>query len=182
VGHFPAFWKEPARAYTRTDLFRLVTLDAGYSAKQTAKLIDDDGFGDVLRIKGEQPTLLDEMWRILQPRAGQPEGASPWESVKGKQVQRRMVRRSEIVVLTWSSTAGRTRDRPGWCGPWCGTRTVEVPPKPGEAHPDVPGRPPGRPPRRVDARLPGPVATLGAGLRLLPDERASTTPSAATRT
>lgn len=97
MGHFPTFWKELVRAYTRTDLFRLVTLDAGYSAKQTAKLIDDDGFAYVLRIKGEQPTLLAEMKRILLPRAGQPEAVSPWESVKGKQVQRRLVRRAEIA-------------------------------------------------------------------------------------
>lgn len=97
MGHFPTFWKALTGAYARTDLFRLVTLDAGYSAKQTAKLIDDDGFGYVLRIKGEQPTLLAEMKRILVPRAGQPEAVSPWESVKGKQVQRRLIRHAEIA-------------------------------------------------------------------------------------
>lgn len=97
MGHFPTFWKELTRAYDRTDLFRLVTLGAGYSARQTAKLIDDDGFGYVLRIKGEQPTPLAEMKRILLSRAGQPEAVSPWESVKGKQVQRRLVRRAEIA-------------------------------------------------------------------------------------
>jgi|JI10StandDraft_1071094.scaffolds.fasta_scaffold235724_2 predicted transposase YbfD/YdcC len=97
MGHFPTFWKALRRAYSRADLFALVTLDAGYSSKQNAKIIDDDGCGYLLRIKGEQPTLLAEMKRLLLPRAGQPEAVSPWESVKGRQVQHRLVRRREIA-------------------------------------------------------------------------------------
>lgn len=97
MGHFPTFWKDLLRTYGRADLFRLVTLDAGYSAKQTAKIIDDDGYGYVLRIKGEQPTLLAEIKRLLVPRAGQPEAISPWESVKGRQVQQRLVRSAAIA-------------------------------------------------------------------------------------
>ena len=97
MGHFPTFWKALRRAYSRADLFALVTLDAGYSSKQNAKIIDDDGCGYLLRIKGEQPTLLAEMKRLLLPRAGQPEAVSPWESVKGRQLQHRLVRRREIA-------------------------------------------------------------------------------------
>lgn len=51
MGHFPTFWKDLLRAYSRADLFRLVTLDAGYSSKQNAKVVDDDGYGYALRIK-----------------------------------------------------------------------------------------------------------------------------------
>jgi predicted transposase YbfD/YdcC len=109
MGHFEAFWRSLRRAYGRTDLFRLVTLDAGYSSKHTARLIDGDGVGYVLRIKGEQPTLSAELQRLLTPCAGRPEAVSRWESHRGKHVQRRVVRTATIADFD-----GWAHLRQGW--------------------------------------------------------------------
>lgn len=97
IGHFPTFWRGLRAAYSRTDLFRLVTLDAGYTSKETAAVIDGDGCGYVLRIKDNQPTLHAELQRVLGPRAGQPEAVSAWESAKGRQVHRRLVRTAAVA-------------------------------------------------------------------------------------
>lgn len=97
MGHFPAFWKALRRAYARADLFRLVTLDAGYTSKDNAALIDGDGMAYVLRVKESQPTLLAEMQRVLGAPTGQPAARSPWESVKGRQVQRRLFRTEDLA-------------------------------------------------------------------------------------
>ena len=72
MGHFASFWKSLRSAYSRTNLFSLVTLDAGYTSKENAKIIDDDGIGYVLRVKNGQPTLMTELKRVLEPRMGQP--------------------------------------------------------------------------------------------------------------
>lgn len=97
MGHFATFFRALRRAYARTRLFDLVTLDAGYTSKANAAVIDGDGCGYVLRIKDTQPTLQAELARVLRPRAGQPEAVTPWESVKGRQVQRRLVRSAAIA-------------------------------------------------------------------------------------
>lgn len=108
-GHFATFWRSLRRAYARTDLFRLVTLDAGYLARETAAVIDGDGVGYVLRVKDNAPALLAELRRVLAPRAGQPGAVAPWESVRGRQVQRRVVRSGQLTgVEDWAHL------RQGW--------------------------------------------------------------------
>ncbi len=109
MGHFPAFWTALRGAYARADLFRLVTLDAGYTSKDTAAVIDGDGVGYVLRIKDNTPTLLAELRRVLGPRAGQPDAVSAWESSKGQQVQRRLIR--SVAVADFD---GWAHLREGW--------------------------------------------------------------------
>jgi hypothetical protein len=97
MGHFKVAWTALLRAYGRSDLFAAVTLDAGYASKDNANLVDDAHKGYVLRINEAQPTLLAEMQRVLRPRAGQPEAVSPWERVRGREVQRRLVRTAALV-------------------------------------------------------------------------------------
>ena len=109
AGHFAAFWRDLRRAYARADLFRLVTLDAGYLSRDVAATIDGDGVGYVLRVKDNAPALLAELRRVLAPRAGQPETVSPWEAVKGREVQRRLVRSAQLTgVEDWAHV------RQGW--------------------------------------------------------------------
>jgi hypothetical protein len=108
-GHFATFWRDLRRAYARTDLFQLVTLDAGYTSQATAALIDGDGVGYVLRVKENTPTLLAELRRVLAPRAGQPDAVSRWESHHGRQVQRRVVRTAAVAGFD-----GWAHLRQGW--------------------------------------------------------------------
>jgi hypothetical protein len=109
MGHFPAFWRELVKAWKHTDLFRLVTTDAGYTSKANAALIDADNYGYVMRIKDTQPTLLAELERLLRPRVGQPDAVSPWERRGGKEVQRRLFRTDAIA--NWD---GWAHARQGW--------------------------------------------------------------------
>jgi len=97
MGYFKVAWAALLRSYGRADLFAAVTLDAGYASKENATLVDDAGKGYVLRINASQPTLLAEMQRVLRPRAGQAEAVSPWERVKGRELQRRLVRSEQLV-------------------------------------------------------------------------------------
>jgi hypothetical protein len=109
MGHFPTFWAALRAAYGRSDLFALVTLDAGYTSQDNARVIDADGYGYLLRVKDNQPTLRAEVERLLRPRAGQPEAVSRWEAAHGKQVQRRLVRTAAIAA--WD---GWPHLRQGW--------------------------------------------------------------------
>jgi hypothetical protein len=97
MGYFKVAWARLLRTYRRSHLFEAVTLDAGYASKDNATLVDDAGKGYVLRINESQPTLLAEMHRVLRPRAGQPEAVSSWERVRGREVQRRLVRTNALV-------------------------------------------------------------------------------------
>lgn len=108
MGYFSTFWDAMMRAYSRTNMFRLVTLDAGYSSKANARIIDDSGIGYVLRIKGDQPTLLQELKRVLTPTRA-PDATSKWESNKGRQEQRRLFRSNEVADYD-----GWTHLRQGW--------------------------------------------------------------------
>lgn len=109
MGHFATFWKALVGTWKGTDLFRLVTLDAGYTSKDNAAQIDGDGYGYVLRIKETQRTMLTELERLLRPQAGRPEFSSPWERRNGQQVQRRLWRTQELAG--WE---GWAHLRQGW--------------------------------------------------------------------
>ena len=90
-------------------MFEVVTLDAGYTSKENAARIDRDGYAYVMRVKGSQPTLHDELQRLLEGRAHEPEATTPWASHRGKQLQQRLVRSAEIADYDgWSHL------RQGW--------------------------------------------------------------------
>mgnify|MGYP003337455533 FL=1 len=109
MGHFPAFWRELTKTWKHTNLFEVVTLDAGYTSQSNAALIDGDGYGYVMRIKDTQPTLRAELERLLRPRVGQPDAVSPWERREGREVQRRLFRTDAIAG--WE---GWAHLRQGW--------------------------------------------------------------------
>lgn len=97
MGFFKIAWASLLKTYGRSNLFEAVTLDAGYASKENAGLVDDANKGYMMRINASQPTLLAEMQRLLRPLAGHPEAVSPWEAVRGRDLQRRLVRTSEIA-------------------------------------------------------------------------------------
>ncbi len=97
MGHLATFWAALVEAYGRSSLFEAVTLDAGYTSKENAALIDRDGYAYVMRVKCTQPTLLDELQRQLAGRIHEPEATTPWESRHGRQLQQRLVRSQEMA-------------------------------------------------------------------------------------
>lgn len=97
MGHFPAFWRALVTTWKHTDLFGAVTLDAGYTSKDNAAVIDADGYGYVMRVKDNQPELRAELERQLRRRVGQPDAVSFWERRRGKEVQRRLFRTADMA-------------------------------------------------------------------------------------
>jgi predicted transposase YbfD/YdcC len=104
MGAFGNFFAELQREYSRSQLFEVVTMDAGFCSEYNAHLVDDAGYGYVIGLKGNQPELLTEARRVLLPMANEtpPQAASPWEREKGNFVQRRFWRTREMAKwLDW---------------------------------------------------------------------------------
>ena len=57
--------------YSRADLFRVVTYDAGACSKDNAQHVRSHGLHYVFGVKGSQPTLLDEAQRLLAERTAE---------------------------------------------------------------------------------------------------------------
>lgn len=110
AGVFEEFWSELLAAYGRTNLFEIVTGDAGLNDRAIADRIDGDGYGYVLALKNDQPTLRAEAERLLAARTGQtPDAETPWQRVGGCDVRRRLYRTTEIAGYH-----GWTRLRAAW--------------------------------------------------------------------
>lgn len=105
MGAFPSLWEGVLAAYGRSDLFEVVSLDAGFTSLANAILIDSAGKGYVLGLKENQPELLAEARRRLEPkldpRTGAyrvpPEAETPWERHKGARIRRQLWRTSEMA-------------------------------------------------------------------------------------
>jgi hypothetical protein len=65
VGHFATYWNELIGAYGRSDLFSLVTLDAGFTSAENAALIHDTGYGYLMRLKDDRRELTGAAIRRL---------------------------------------------------------------------------------------------------------------------
>ncbi len=105
MGAFPDFFLSLRREYSRSQLFEVVTMDAGFCSEQNARLVDEAGYGYVMGLKGNQPELLAEAQRILMPLADEtpPHASSSWEREDGRAVQRRFWRTREMAAwLDWS--------------------------------------------------------------------------------
>mgnify|MGYP001597087262 CR=1 FL=1 len=105
MGAFPSLWKGLLEAYGGSNLFEAVSADAGFTSLANATLIDGAGKGYVLGLKGNQPELLAEARRLLEPildaKTGAyrvaPEAESPWERHKGTRIRRQVWRTSELA-------------------------------------------------------------------------------------
>ncbi len=105
MGVFASFFKAVLKAYRRTDLFEVVTADAGFCSEANARLVDKNHRAYLFGLKGNQPELHAEAERVLQGQAATtaPEAVSGWEWEKGKKVQRRLWRAREMAGwLDWT--------------------------------------------------------------------------------
>ncbi len=105
MGAFPSLWAGVLEAYGRSDLFEVVSADAGFTSLANATLIDGAQKGYVLGLKENQPELLAEARRLLEPTGDvttgtyrvAPEAESPWERHKGTRIRRQVWRTSEMA-------------------------------------------------------------------------------------
>lgn len=83
MGSFRAFFEQLLNAYSRSSLFEVVTSDAGVIGREHAAWLDQQGFGYVVAIKGNNPELEREARGVLnalaerEPAAATDEG---WQS------------------------------------------------------------------------------------------------------
>ena len=71
MGIFQRAFDELMSVYSRADLFRVVTYDAGACSKDNAQHVRAHGLHYIFGLKGTQPTLLDEAQRLLAQRTAQ---------------------------------------------------------------------------------------------------------------
>ena len=69
MGSFRAFFEELLAAYGRSDLFEVVTSDAGVISREHAGWLDGQGYGYVVALKDNNPALELEARGVLQDRA-----------------------------------------------------------------------------------------------------------------
>ena len=110
-GAFPLIWRGLMEEYRRTDLFRLVTLDAGFTFRDDLALIDSDGFGYVAGVKENQPGLLHELVRLFLLHAPPCEATSGWEPSKGGRIRRDLYRLDQAAMKI---DGGWPHLRQGW--------------------------------------------------------------------
>ena len=70
-GIFQRAFDELMSVYSRADLFRVVTYDAGACSRDNARHVRSHGLHYVFGLKGSQPTLLDEAQRLLAERTAE---------------------------------------------------------------------------------------------------------------
>jgi len=97
LGQFRVFWPRLVATYGRSDLFRAVTLDAGFASKDDLAVVDRDGYGYILQVKANQPSLHTELMRLLATPAGAPVATSGWEVAHGARIRRDLYRTPAIV-------------------------------------------------------------------------------------
>jgi hypothetical protein len=71
MGIFGRAFDELMSVYSRADLFRVVTYDAGACSKDNAQHVRSHGLHYVFGLKGSQPTMLDEAQRLLAARTAE---------------------------------------------------------------------------------------------------------------
>lgn len=98
VGAVYDFLTALVAAYGRTDLFKIVTLDAGFACKAVADAVVAAERAYVIGLKGNQPELRREAERQLRPQLARPaEAQTGWERRHGCLVRRRLWRNFEMA-------------------------------------------------------------------------------------
>jgi len=97
VAEFGRFYDRLLKSYGgNNDLFEIVDVDAGMTSKGNADLIHESHKAYVMALKENQPELLAEAHRLLG-NLRKPEAETPWECYKGRRIQRRFFRTTEIA-------------------------------------------------------------------------------------
>ena len=97
VGDFIPFYNRFLSSYgDNNDLFEIIDVDAGMTSKTNADRIHQSLKAYLMGLKENQPELLREAERVLGSRR-KPEAETPWERQKGKKIQRRLFRTTEMA-------------------------------------------------------------------------------------
>lgn len=96
MSSFPVFLKRLVKAYGRSGLLDVLTLDAGYISKDNARRIDEAQLGYVMALKNPQKELVEEAERLLRFRR-KPDAVTPWEHYRGKRMRRLLFRTTEMA-------------------------------------------------------------------------------------
>jgi hypothetical protein len=109
MGAFPTFWNELMNAYASFSAWlECVTLDAGYASAANARLIASSGRFYVISLKENQPGLLSEAKRLLEPlmksRPGRAADAYRVEKYQGRVIERELWRSIQMAGwMDWDS-------------------------------------------------------------------------------
>jgi hypothetical protein len=103
MGHFATVLRDLVTTYKRSQLFRLVSADAGNCSEKNARLVAGELHLDYLfRVKGDQPTLLAEAKRLLGRRRARQAVAETVDVVGNTTETRRLHITSEMAgFLDW---------------------------------------------------------------------------------
>ncbi|NOY28107.1 MAG: ISAs1 family transposase [Oligoflexia bacterium] len=88
MGHFTTVLRGLVETYGRSQMFTLVSADAGNCSEKNARLVVELDLHYLLRLKADQPTLLGEARRLLGP-LGQDKALAQTEDVVGRTTETR---------------------------------------------------------------------------------------------
>ena len=95
MGMFVTFFDQLRQHYG--PLFEIVSVDAGMTSKANADHVHAADKGYVMALKDNQPELMAEAKRVMRPLLRWPACAESSERYRGKTVQRRLYRSSEMA-------------------------------------------------------------------------------------
>lgn len=110
-GFFACYWKELLSVYGPTDLFEVVSVDAGFASLENANLIAKSKRAYVIALKENQGELFKEAKRLLggvydeksHQLTSEPEAQREWEPYQGKQIRRSFFRSQAMEgYLNWT--------------------------------------------------------------------------------
>jgi hypothetical protein len=98
------FVKTLLRVYGALKLFEVITADAGIGDEPNARFLDENNLGYIFAIKDDQPTLSDELHRLLGQLTAEQAEASTTDRIDNQTVViRRVWRTTEVAGYhTWS--------------------------------------------------------------------------------
>ena len=103
MGHFPTAFKSLMQVYGKSDLFKVVSYDAGACSEEHGRLVVEKNRHYLFGLKGSQPTLLNEAKALLggrQPQEAEAETVDVESNTRT--VTRRLYRTSEMAgFLDW---------------------------------------------------------------------------------
>jgi hypothetical protein len=103
MGHFATVVRELAKVYGRSQLFRLLSADAGNCSEANARVVSRElGLDYLFRLKADQPTLLAEAQRLLGGRRARQAMAETVDVVGNTTETRRLHLTDEMAgYLDW---------------------------------------------------------------------------------
>lgn len=112
---FIDFVDELLAAYGRGGMFDVFDVDAGLTSLANADHVNARGYAYIMGLKGNQPELLEEAQRLLQPKARHeaPEVETPWER-RGSSHMRRLLWRTDEMVGIENSVGKWSHLRQTW--------------------------------------------------------------------